>query len=294
MRRFTQVDVFRGSAAPSTTDLSESHGAGGTPDSDKSVSGNPVAVVHDAQGIDAAAMQAFAAWTNLSETTFLLPPNDPDADYRVRIFTPTNELPFAGHPTLGSAHAWLAADGVPRTPGLVVQECGVGLVRVRVDGDRLAFAAPPRRRTGPLDEASITLAEATLGIRRDAWLGHEWGDNGAPWMMVQLADDGAVRDVVVDRTRLGQDQHLGVVGLARHDYAYEVRGFVGTWEDPVTGSLNAAVAQWLRSRGAVPAEYVATQGSQVGRRGEVFVTDTGDELWIGGRTRTVIAGGVDL
>ncbi len=274
-RPFTQVDVFGPDAAPA-------------------VRGNPLAVVHDAAGLDDATMQAFAAWTNLSETTFLLPPTDPAADYRVRIFTAGNELPFAGHPTLGTAHAWLAAGGVSHVPGLVVQECGVGLVQVRVDGGRPAFAAPPRRRSGPLDEDSVRLAEAVLGIGRDDWVAHEWGDNGAPWRMVQLADDRAVRALTPDLARLGATEHLGVVGLGGDGYAYEVRGFVGSWEDPVTGSLQAAAAQWLRGNGAVPASYVATQGSQLGRRGEVFVDADGDRLWIGGRTRTLVAGTVEL
>lgn len=272
-RRFSQVDVF---------------GAGPGP------SGNPLAVVHDATGLDDAAMQAFAEWMNLSETAFLLPPAAAGADYRVRIFTPTGELPFAGHPTLGSAHAWLSAGGVPRTQGEVVQECGVGLVRVRRDADRLSFAAPPRRRTGPLDEAHLAIAEAALGIPRTDWVSHEWGDNGPPWMMVQLEDAGAVRRAWVDRTQLGVHDHLGLVGLAADGYAYEVRGVLAGFEDPVTGSLNAAVAQWLRGRGNVPAAYVATQGSQVGRHGEVFVDDDGTDVWIGGRARTVVDGRVDL
>lgn len=274
-RPFTQVDVFGPGAAPA-------------------VRGNPLAVVHAAAGLDDATMQAFAAWTNLSETAFLLPPADPGADYRVRIFTATNELPFAGHPTLGSAHAWLAAGGSPRTPGRVVQECGVGLVELRLDGDRPAFAAPARRRTGPLDEVSVQLAEAVLGIGRADWVAHEWGDNGPPWRIVQLADDHAVRAVEPDLSRLGPTEHLGLVGLAGDGYAYEVRGFVGSWEDPVTGSLQAAVAQWLRAREVVPASYVATQGSRLGRRGEVFVDDDGGQVWIGGRTTTVVAGSVDL
>jgi len=272
-RRFSQVDVF---------------GAGPGP------SGNPLAVVHDATGLDDAAMQAFAEWMNLSETAFLLPPAAAGADYRVRIFTPTGELPFAGHPTLGSAHAWLSAGGVPRAQGEVVQECGVGLVRVRRDADRLSFAAPPRRRTGPLDEAHLAIAEAALGIPRTDWVAHEWGDNGPPWMMVQLEDAGAVRRAWVDRTQLGVHDHLGLVGLAADGYAYEVRGVLAGFEDPVTGSLNAAVAQWLRGRGDVPATYVATQGSQVGRHGEVFVDDDGTDVWIGGRARTVVDGRVDL
>ncbi|MFT4110728.1 PhzF family phenazine biosynthesis protein [Propionicimonas sp.] len=269
-RRFTQVDVF---------------GDGG-------VTGNPLAVVHDADGLDDAAMQAFAAWTNLSETTFLLSPNDPAADYRVRIFTTDSELPFAGHPTLGSAHAWLAAGGRAAADGEVVQECGVGLVRVRQDDGRLAFAAPPRRRSGPLDEAHLAVVEAALGTSRTDWVGHEWGDNGTPWMMVELKDADAVRRAWVDGSQLGRHDFLGLVGLAGDGYAYEVRGLLAHAEDPVTGSLNAAVAQWLRARGAVPDSYVATQGSQVGRHGEIFVHDDGADLWIGGRTRTVISGAV--
>lgn len=276
-RRFTQVDVF-----------GTGRETGPLP------TGNPLAVVHDADGLDDASMLAFAQWTNLSETTFLQPPSDPRADYRVRIFTTVEELPFAGHPTLGSAFAWLAAGGRPRTDDEVVQECGVGLVRVRLDGDRPAFAAPPRRRTGPLDEAHIAIAEAALGIPRGDWLAHEWGDNGAPWMMVQLGDADAVRNAWVDRSQLGEHDFLGLVGMSDGRYAYEVRGVLRDTEDPVTGSLNAAVAQWLRGRGVVAASYVATQGSQVGRHGEVFVDDDGADVWIGGRTRALISGELDL
>jgi PhzF family phenazine biosynthesis protein len=272
-RRFSQVDVFGGRPGPS---------------------GNPLAVVHDADGMDDAAMQAFAEWTNLSETAFLLPASDPAADYRVRIFTPVGELPFAGHPTLGSAHAWLAAGGRSHAECELVQECGVGLVRLRRDGDLLSFAAPPRRRTGPLDEAHLAIAEAALGMPRTDWVAHEWGDNGPPWMMVELANADAVRRAWVDRTQLGRHDHLGLVGLGDEPYAYEVRGVLAFAEDPVTGSLNAAVAQWLRARGVVPASYVATQGSQVGRHGEIFVDDDGSTIWIGGRTRTVISGEVEL
>ena len=274
MRRpFAQVDVFGDGAA----------------------TGNPLAVVLDAAGLDDEAMKAFAAWTTLSETTFLLPPTDPAADYRVRIFTAVGELPFAGHPTLGTAHAWLAAGGEPHRPGHLVQECGVGLVHLRLVGDRPAFAAPPRRRTGPLDEAHLAIAEAALGTPRTHWVAHEWGDNGAPWMMIELADDESVRRAWVDRTQLGLHDHLGLVGrFPGGGYAYEVRGIMAHTEDPVTGSLNASIAQWLRSRNEVPATYVATQGSQVGRHGEVFVTDDGTDIWIAGRVRTIITGEVDL
>ena len=169
-RRFDQLDVF--SAVP--------------------LKGNPLAVVHAAQGLTEATMAAFARWTNLSETTFLLPPVDPMADYRVRIFTPGGELPFAGHPTLGSCHAWLAAGGQPRQAGLVVQECGVGLVRIRREGARLAFAAPPLRRTGPLDEALLTRIAAGLGVARAEILQHHWVDNGPGWCAVMLPSAASV------------------------------------------------------------------------------------------------------
>lgn len=272
-RKFSQVDVFGDGAA----------------------TGNPLAVVLDARGMDESAMKAFAAWTNLSETTFLFRPTDPAADYAVRIFTAVGELPFAGHPTLGSAHAWLEAGGRPHRRGHLVQQCGVGLVHVRLVGDRPAFAAPPRRRAGPLDEAHLAIAEAALGTPRTHWVAHEWGDNGAPWMMIELADAESVRRAWVDRTQLGRHDHLGLVGrFPGGAYAYEVRGILAHTEDPVTGSLHASVAQWLRSRQEVPDVYVAAQGSQVGHRGEVFVTDDGTDIWIGGRTRTMIIGKVDL
>ncbi len=272
-RRFTQVDVFG-------------------PEADGF--GNPLAVVVDGDGLSDAQMAEFAAWTNLSETVFLLPPTTAEADYRVRIFTIDNELPFAGHPTLGSGFAWLAAGGVPKAAGQLVQECGVGLVQLRTDGDHVAFAAPPRRRTGPLDEASIATAEAVIGIPRSQWVAHEWGDNGPPWMMIELADAETVREVRFDTSRLGALEHLGLIGRDSGRFAYEVRGQVGAWEDPVTGSLNASVAQWLRARGAVPLDYVATQGSQLGRRGEIFVHDDGTAIWIGGRVRPIISGTLNL
>jgi len=271
-RRFTQVDVF-GPVADGF--------------------GNPLAVVVDGDGLSDAEMAGFAAWTNLSETVFLLAPTAPEADYRVRIFTIDNELPFAGHPTLGSGFAWLAGGGVPQHAGELVQECGVGLVRLLIEDDQVAFAAPPRR-TGPLDEASIARVEAVIGVPRTDWVAHEWGDNGPPWMMVELADAQAVRNVRFDHSKLGPLEHLGLIGRSEGRFAYEVRGQVGAWEDPVTGSLNASVAQWLRARGVVPSDYVATQGSQVGRRGEIFVHDDGTDIWIGGRVRPIISGTVDL
>ena len=272
-RRFAQVDVF---------------GTGG-------ITGNPLAVVVDGSGLSAAEMAAFARWTNLSETTFVLPASDPRADYAVRIYTTTGELPFAGHPTLGTAATWLAHGGVPRTPGRIVQECGAGLVPVRLDGERLAFAAPPRTRTGPLDEATLLVAERCLGLPRTAFLAHAWGVNGPPWAIVELASDAAVREARPRLAELGE-VFLGLVGLAPAGSAsaYEVRGLLADFEDPVTGSLNASVAQWLRERGLVPAAYRVSQGSQVGRTGEVWVSDDGHEIWIGGRVTPVIAGTVQL
>jgi PhzF family phenazine biosynthesis protein len=280
-RRFHQLDVF--TAVP--------------------LRGNPLAVVHDAAGLDDATMAAFARWTNLSETTFLLPPADPAADYRVRIFTPGGELPFAGHPTLGSCHAWLAAGGRPRSAGQVVQECGVGLVTVRRDeaaGGRLAFAAPPLRRSGPLDEALLVRIAAALGIDRGAIVQHQWVDNGPGWCAVMLASGAAVRALMPDMAALALAVlKLGVVGAqaAGADTAFEVRAFVpsmGIGEDPVTGSLNAGLAQWLIGAGLAPAAYVAAQGSALGRAGRVHVRHDGEHCWIGGDVAGCIEGTVTL
>lgn len=271
-RRFAQVDVF---------------GTGG-------ISGNPLAVVVDGEGLSTDEMAAFARWTNLSETTFLLPPTRPTADYAVRIFTTTGELPFAGHPTLGSAAVWLATGGVPRRTGVVVQECGAGLVTVRLDGGILAFAAPDRSRTGPLDESTLAVAERCLGLPRSEFVAHAWGVNGPPWAIVQLASAEAVRAVRPRLSELGT-VFLGLVGLtAEGPHAYEVRGLLADFEDPVTGSLNASVAQWLRARDLVPPAYTVAQGSAVGRAGEVQVTDDGDDVWIGGRVQPIITGTVIL
>ncbi|MEI8267655.1 MAG: PhzF family phenazine biosynthesis protein [Betaproteobacteria bacterium] len=275
-RRFHQLDVF--TATP--------------------LKGNPLAVVHDAQGLDEATMAAFARWTNLSETTFLLPPAAPGADYRVRIFTPGGELPFAGHPTLGSCAAWLAAGGLPRAEGLVVQECGVGLVRIRRDGSRLAFAAPPLRRTGPLESAMVKRIADGLGVAHLDIQYHQWVDNGPGWCAVMLPSAAQVRALRPDFASLS-DLKLGVVGPcpAGEDTAFEVRAFVpglGVPEDPVTGSLNAGLAQWLIGAGLAPARYVAAQGSVLGRAGRVHVVQDGADVWIGGEVVRVIEGEVSL
>ncbi len=259
--------------------------------------GNPVAVVHDADGIADSTMHAFTAWTNLSEATFLLPPTRPDADYRVRIFCPGRELPFAGHPTLGTAHAWLEAGGEPRGTD-IVQECGVGLVRIRRDGRRLAFLAPPLRRSGPLDETDVDRIARGLGLRRDEIVGHQWCDNGPGWQAVLLESAERVLEVVPDPQILaGLD--VGVVGpRGSGETDLEVRAFFpgnsGVTEDPVTGSLNAALAQWLIGAGLAPERYVAAQGTALGRAGRVHVTADADGIWVGGACVTVIEGAVRL
>ncbi len=279
-RRFSQLDVF----------------------TDQPLRGNPLAVVHDAQGLSDGQMADFARWTNLSETTFLLPPDDAGADYRVRIFTPGGELPFAGHPTLGSCHAWLSAGGVPRDADVVVQQCGVGLVRVRRnrhgDSERLAFAAPALRRTGPVDAGLRAQAVAALGLDDAELLQLQWIDNGPGWMAGLLKDAAAVLALRPDFAAM-RGLNLGVVGAypAGSECQFEVRAFVpdlGVPEDPVTGSLNAGLAQWLIAAGLAPARYVAAQGAALGRSGRVFVTQQGADIWIGGAVCAVLTGTVTL
>ena len=260
--------------------------------------GNPLAVVHDAQGLDDATMAAFARWTNLSETTFLLPPTDAGADYRVRIFTPGGELPFAGHPTLGSCAAWLAGNGRPWAEGVVVQECGVGLVRIRRDGSRLAFAAPPLRRTGPLSADLVARIAKGLGVPPTDILRHQWVDNGPGWCAVMLPSAGQVCALKPDFAALA-DVKLGVIGPCEpgQETAFEVRAFVpglGVPEDPVTGSLNAGLAQWLIGAGLAPARYVVGQGAALGRAGRVHVLREGEDVWVGGDVALCIEGEVNL
>jgi PhzF family phenazine biosynthesis protein len=259
--------------------------------------GNPLAVVHAAVGLGEARMAALARWTNLSETTFLLPPSDPGADYHVRIFTPGGELPFAGHPTLGSCHAWLAAGGKPRRPDLVVQQCGVGLVRVRCDGPRLEFAAPPLRRTGALEPELVTKIAGALDVSPSDIIHHQWVDNGPGWCAVMLRSARQVLSLKPDWAAL-DPLKLGVVGPheAGHDAAFEVRAFIGGggYEDPVTGSLNASLAQWLIGAGLAERSYVAAQGAALQRAGRVHLRKDGDEVWVGGEVVDVVRGEVDL
>jgi PhzF family phenazine biosynthesis protein len=270
-RPFRQVDVFTETA----------------------YAGNPVAVVLDGSGLDEATLRRVANWTNLSETTFVLPAEDPAADYRVRIFTPTHELPFAGHPTLGTCHAWLEAGGVPRSPEIVVQECAAGLIRIRREVDRLAFAAPPVLRSGPVDGDLVDHIADVLRIDRAEIQDSQWVDNGPGWVAVLLADAAAVLAV-----RPGfVDLDLGLVGAYPDgsDQAFEVRAFFpkdgATVEDPVTGSLNASLAGWLIARGTARAPYVVSQGTALGRAGRVHLsTDTDGTIWVGGGTITCLAG----
>lgn len=270
--RFSQVDVF-------THEL---------------MYGNPVAVVHDAASLSDEQMATFARWTNLSETTFLLPPTDPVADYRLRIFTVHGELPFAGHPTLGSARAWLAAGGAPARAGQLVQECGAGLVRIREDGGRLAFAAPPLRRGGPVDETDIQRVTAALGLTRQDVVGAQWADNGPGWIALLLESADAV--LAVEPRGLTDADKVGVVGPYPEGAAadFEVRAFFPPGEDPVTGSLNAAIAQWLIGMGQAPDAYTASQGTRLGRRGRIHVNRRGEDIWIGGDTVVGIQGELAL
>jgi PhzF family phenazine biosynthesis protein len=259
--------------------------------------GNPVAVVLDGDGLPDEEMRQFANWTNLSETTFVLPPADPGADYRVRIFTPATELPFAGHPTLGTCHAWLAAGGTPRQPGVIVQECGAGLVTLRQTPDGLAFAAPPVLRDGPVDAELLARVASVLGIDRSAIVDASWADNGPGWIAVLL--DSA--DAVLAVKPADSDLDLGIVGPYRpgSPAAFEVRAFFpkngGTAEDPVTGSLNASVAAWLLRTGRATAPYVASQGTMLGRAGRVHISrDDDGAIWVAGGTVTCVSGQVEL
>lgn len=263
--------------------------------------GNPVAVVHEADGLADPELAAFARWTNLSETTFLLSPTVPEADYRLRIFTPGGELPFAGHPTLGSAHAWLEAGGVPRGEHLV-QECAAGLIPVRQAGplagpggvNRLAFAAPPLLRDGPVDDDLLARLTAPLGLTPADVVDARWCDNGPGWVGLRLATAQQVLDVTPDFAAIEHD--TGLVGPYPDggECAVEVRALcspaMGITEDPVTGSLNASLAQWLAGD-VLPSSYVASQGTAVRRRGRVHLDRAADgTVWVGGDAHTTIAG----
>jgi PhzF family phenazine biosynthesis protein len=282
-RPFLQVDVF--GSAP--------------------FSGNPLAVVADAEGLSTEQMQDFARWANLSESVFLLPPTAPHADYLVRIFTPARELPFAGHPTLGACHAWLEGGGRPRRHDVVLQECGAGLVPLRRTGDVISFAAPPLVRSGPVDPAGAAEVVSMLGLDPARVVAVEWVDNGPGWIGV-LVDEAAL--VLETAPRIARFEgegsfDVGVAGLypIGSESALEVRAFFsdeqGTIrEDPVTGSLNASLGQWLLGTGRVMAPYVAAQGTAMGRAGRVHVDLDEEEgtVWVGGATVTVVSGEIEI
>jgi PhzF family phenazine biosynthesis protein len=272
-RAFAQVDVF----------------------TDQPLMGNPVAVVLDSAGLSTSQMHQFTSWTNLSEATFITAPTSPEADYAVRIFCPGRELPFAGHPTLGTCHAWLTAGGQPKGD-VIIQECGAGLIRIRRGHDgALFFAAPPLIRSGPLSDGELDVLIRGLGLQPTLVIGHQWCDNGPGWQTVMVSSVDVLRSITPDPVVLsGLD--IGVVAPADAPDKYEVRAFFtgnqGLIEDPVTGSLNAAIAQWLIGAGIAPTSYTAQQGMALGRFGQVFVESDGTDIWIGGHCTNVITGQV--
>ena len=261
--------------------------------------GNPVAVVLQGEGLSDAQMQQFARWTNLSETTFLLPPSETGADYRLRIFTPHRELPFAGHPTLGSCHSWLAQGGKARDADAVVQQCAAGLIRIRRQTGRLAFAAPPCLRTGPLEPELLQRIVSALSLQQRDVLDHQWVDNGPGWSAIRLASANAVLALRPDWAAL-QGIKLGVVGAhaGGGDAQFEVRALIGEgpgYEDPVTGSLNASLAQWLIGAGFAGERYVAAQGACLQRAGRVYIErDGAGQVWVGGHAVTCVSGHVGI
>ena len=273
---FSQVDVF----------------------TDVALLGNALAVVHGADALDGERMQAFARWTNLSETTFLLAPTEPGADYRVRIFTPGGELPFAGHPTLGSCHAWLENGGQPRSAAQVVQQCGVGLVTIRLENGRAAFAAPPLA-IDEVDDGLLGSVLAALGLGRSDVSAARWLDNGPRWLGLVLESAAAVLAVEPDHAALRSLAKVGLVGAYPRgsDCDFEVRAFasmVGVDEDPVTGSLNAGLAGWLIDAGLAPERYRVAQGTRLGRAGRVSIVREGGTVWVGGASVTCVRGDVSL
>lgn len=275
-RPFSQIDVF----APGPK------------------AGNPVAVVHDSNGLTTEEMQAFANWTNLSETTFLQAPTDPRADYKLRIFTPRVEVPFAGHPTLGSAHAWLESGGRPQDKEYLVQECGAGLVTLRRSGAELSFAAPPLLKSGQVDVATLDQAITSLRIQPGQVVASNWVDNGPGWLGVLLNSAQEVLDLRPDFAAMDQ-LNMGVIGAYGDGGPadFEVRAFApghDVNEDPVTGSVNAGLAQWLRQAGIVGGDYTVQQGTVLGRGGHLTISLEPDTIWVGGISRTLIRGHVTL
>jgi PhzF family phenazine biosynthesis protein len=278
-RRFRLVDVF----------------------GDRPLRGNPLAVVVDSERLSTEEMLELTRWLGFSETAFLLDPSTDDADYRVRIFTLAGELPFAGHPTLGSCHVWREVSG--SEAGEVVQECGAGLVTLRGSDDMISFEAPPLIREGPLPESDIAELAHVLGIDPVDVRAARWVDNGPGWAGVMLEDADSVLALEPDfrRSSSGEKLDIGVVGFYPdgHDYRYELRAFFSTErgemrEDPVTGSLNASVAQWMLEEGLVQTPYLARQGTALGRAGRVTITGDRSSVWVGGRVFGLVSGELDF
>lgn len=262
------------------------------------MSGNPLAVVIGADDMSDTQMASFANWTNLSETTFLLKPTHPEADYRVRIFTPHAELPFAGHPTLGSCYVWLSSGGQPKNETLI-QQCAAGLIKIRRDKEQLSFAAPALHRSGPIDEQTLARAIKGLGLAHDRILNGEWVDNGPGWFALRMASRAEVLALKPDFSILA-GLRVGVVApwdgdTHGKDADFEIRAFTAKgFEDPVTGSLNAGIAQWLIGNGIAPSNYIASQGTVLGRKGRVHVRKIDNDIWIGGQVTPCIKGVVSF
>jgi PhzF family phenazine biosynthesis protein len=264
--------------------------------SDRLLTGNPLAVVHGGDALSDAQMITLTRWLGFSETTFLLPPTEPGADYHVRIFCPRGELPFAGHPTLGTAWAWLNAGGKPAREGMVVQQCGVGLVEVRIAGEKLAFRAPPLIRSGPLEESELADALKLLNLPKEAVLDAVWADNGPGWQLLRLASAEAVLavecpargPVPTDLAIVGPSQEAGIDWEVRTFFAGDTGAII---EDPVTGSLNASLGQYLFETGLATEAYIAAQGRCVGADGRAYVSREGDDVWVGGKVAAVSLGG---
>lgn len=278
-RNFSQVDVFGSDTC----------------------TGNPLAVVFDAAELTDEDIRRFSVWSNLSECTFLLPPTTTAADYRVRIFSKNTELPFAGHPTLGTARAWLESGGVPRNPDFVVQECGVGLVKVRIDGEQLAFAAPARLKSGPVDSDLLDKLVEILGISHSQVVDSEWLDNGPGWVGLLLDSAETVLSLRPNAAMYPGRWDIGVIAgqAVGSETAFELRAFMTESgeplsEDPVTGSLNASAAEWMIATKRARAPFIASQGTAIGRSGRVYISEDVDGLWVGGKSKVVVTGSITI
>jgi PhzF family phenazine biosynthesis protein len=257
--------------------------------------GNALAVVTDADALTAEQMQAFARWTQLAETTFLLKPETPGAHYRVRIFTPARELPFAGHPTLGTCKVWLGQHAAVADDE-IIQECAAGLIRIRRQGERLAFSAPPLLRSGPLDGDTLSRVREGLGLRAEQILASNWVDNGPGWLGVLLGSRDEVLGIKPDYAAL-KGLNVGVIAPWTGEGAeadYEVRALIAEegCEDPVTGSLNASLAQWLIGNGTFAERYTVSQGTVIGHSGRVHIERVEGVVWVGGEVQPGVSGKV--